>query len=91
MVISCRLKLFWLNDFLPIAIQYEERIAVLAEEGIVIAEQGRGTFVRSAKRLSYPIGKRTRFSEGLARRPVHWAASLLEHRLENARLLWPRH
>ena len=41
-------------------------LAILAEEGVVGAEQGRGTFVRSARRLSYPIGKRTRFSEGLA-------------------------
>jgi len=40
-------------------------LAVLAEQGVVVAEQGRGTFVRSIARLSYPIGKRTRFSEGL--------------------------
>lgn len=40
-------------------------LAVLAGEHIVIAEQGRGTFVRNIKRLSYPIGKRTRFRDGL--------------------------
>ena len=41
-------------------------LAVLAEEGVVRAEQGRGTFVDEARRLSYRIGRRTRFSEGLA-------------------------
>ncbi|MBF0678681.1 MAG: phosphonate metabolism transcriptional regulator PhnF [Devosia sp.] len=40
-------------------------LAVLAEEHVVIAEQGRGTFVRDIKRLTYPIGKRTRFRDGL--------------------------
>ena len=40
-------------------------LAVLAEEGVVAAEQGRGTFVKSIRRLTYPIGKRTRFREGL--------------------------
>ena len=32
-------------------------LAVLAEQGVVVAEQGRGTFVRSIARLSYPIGR----------------------------------
>lgn len=41
-------------------------LAVLAEEGVVQAERGRGTFVNEAQRLSYRIGRRTRFSEGLA-------------------------
>ena len=41
-------------------------IAALTAEGVVRAEQGRGTFVDQAKRLSYRIGRRTRFSEGLA-------------------------
>lgn len=59
-------------------------LSVLSEEGIVIAEQGRGTFVRSARRLSYPIGKRTRFSEGLAGQASTLGTQLLEHRLENA-------
>ncbi|MEO8884271.1 MAG: GntR family transcriptional regulator, partial [Devosia sp.] len=30
-------------------------LAVLAEEGVVRAEHGRGTFVNEARRLSYPI------------------------------------
>jgi len=59
-------------------------LAVLADEGVVAAEQGRGTFVRSARRLSYPIGKRTRFSEGLAGQASMLGTQLLGHRLENA-------
>lgn len=41
-------------------------LAALEAEGVVRAEQGRGWFVAEARRLSYRIGKRTRFSEGLA-------------------------
>ncbi|KKB83664.1 transcriptional regulator [Devosia limi DSM 17137] len=59
-------------------------LAVLADEGVVAAEQGRGTFVRSARRLSYPIGKRTRFSEGLAGQAGTLGTQLLGHRIENA-------
>ncbi|GLS31892.1 GntR family transcriptional regulator, phosphonate transport system regulatory protein [Mesorhizobium albiziae] len=40
-------------------------IAALVQEGVLRAEQGRGTFVESRKRLSYPISARTRFSTGL--------------------------
>lgn len=40
-------------------------ISALVQEGILRPEQGRGTFVLSRKRLSYPIGARTRFSTGL--------------------------
>lgn len=40
-------------------------IAALEKEGILRAEQGRGTFLNHRKRLSYPIGQRTRFSSGL--------------------------
>ena len=40
-------------------------ISALVQDGVLRAEQGRGTFVLSRKRLSYPIGARTRFSEGL--------------------------
>ncbi|WEK06545.1 MAG: phosphonate metabolism transcriptional regulator PhnF [Candidatus Devosia phytovorans] len=59
-------------------------LAVLADEGVVGAEQGRGTFVRSAKRLSYPIGKRTRFREGLKGQARDFMSLSLSHRLENA-------
>jgi GntR family phosphonate transport system transcriptional regulator len=40
-------------------------IGALEREGIVRAEQGRGTFLTDRKRLKYPIGQRTRFSSGL--------------------------
>lgn len=59
-------------------------LAVLAEEGVVGAEQGRGTFVRNAQRLSYPIGRRTRFSEGLAGQASVIGVQLLSSRIENA-------
>lgn len=59
-------------------------LAVLADEGVVGAEQGRGTFVRRARRLSYPIGKRTRFREGLKGQASSITSQSLSHRLENA-------
>src|SRR5215470_16459792 len=37
-------------------------IAALAERGLVRAERGSGTFVE-ARRIAYPIRRRTRFSE----------------------------
>ncbi|WP_315928978.1 phosphonate metabolism transcriptional regulator PhnF [Mesorhizobium sp. SP-1A] len=40
-------------------------IAALAHEGVLVSQQGRGTYVRRQKRLVYPIGERTRFSAGL--------------------------
>lgn len=40
-------------------------IAALIDEGVLRAEQGRGTFVEERRRLKYPISARTRFSEGL--------------------------
>ena len=40
-------------------------IAALVHEGVLRSEQGRGTYVRRQKRLTYPIGARTRFSAGL--------------------------
>jgi GntR family transcriptional regulator, phosphonate transport system regulatory protein len=59
-------------------------LAVLADEGVVGAEQGRGTFVRSAMRLSYPIGKRTRFREGLKGQAASLSSRSIGHRIENA-------
>lgn len=41
-------------------------ISALVSEGILRAEQGRGTFIIKPERLTYPIGRRTRFSTGLA-------------------------
>lgn len=67
-------------------------IAALTSEGILRADQGRGTFVASAP-LSYPIGPRTRFSEivsGQDRSPsgrligseIEEADALLAHQLD---------
>lgn len=41
-------------------------IAALTQEGVLRAEQGRGTFVANARRLTYQIGRRTRISQSLA-------------------------
>ncbi len=41
-------------------------IAALTREGVLRAEQGRGTFIANAKRLTYQIGRRTRISQSLA-------------------------
>jgi len=57
-------------------------LAVLEEEGIVRAEQGRGRFVHAARRLSYPIGRRTRFSAGLAGQASDVHGEILESRIE---------
>ena len=59
-------------------------LAVLAEEGVVRAEHGRGTFVNQARRLSYPIGRRTRFSENLAGQTRERGRTLLSSRIERA-------
>jgi GntR family phosphonate transport system transcriptional regulator len=59
-------------------------LAVLEEEGVLRAEHGRGTFVAEARRLSYPIGRRTRFSEGLAGQVRKRSAELLSSKIERA-------
>ncbi|GHC66839.1 phosphonate metabolism transcriptional regulator PhnF [Limoniibacter endophyticus] len=40
-------------------------IAALVQEGVLRAEQGRGTFIQNKERIVYPISKRTRFSRGI--------------------------
>jgi GntR family transcriptional regulator, phosphonate transport system regulatory protein len=83
------------GDKLPGEMALAERFAVnrhtvrralgaLAEEGVVSAQQGRGTFVEHARRLSYRIGKRTRFSEGLAGQARKIERQLLSSRIDNA-------
>jgi len=52
-------------------------IAALEKEGTVRAEQGRGTFLNDRKRLTYPIGRRTRFSSGLENQAQTRAGKLL--------------
>lgn len=59
-------------------------IASLTREGVVRVEQGRGTFIRRRKRLQYPIGRRTRFSEGLAGKFGPRDRLLKNHTLEPA-------
>jgi GntR family phosphonate transport system transcriptional regulator len=52
-------------------------LAALQGDGVVRAEQGRGTFVDRARRLSYRIGRRTRFSENLAGQAQELTSELL--------------
>lgn len=59
-------------------------IAALEQEGVLRSEQGRGTFVRRRKRLSYPIAKRTRFSAGLGNQAGSTLTRLLESAHEGA-------
>lgn len=40
-------------------------IAALVQEGVLEAQQGRGTFIREVRRISYALGARTRFSSNL--------------------------
>jgi len=58
-------------------------LAVLADEGLVRSDQGRGTFV-TAERLSYPIGRRTRFSEIVSRQTRAPGGQLIASRIESA-------
>ena len=55
-------------------------IAALEKEGILRAEQGRGTFLNDRKRLRYPIGPRTRFSSGLEDQSQTRSGKLLSSR-----------
>ncbi|MFN3720050.1 MAG: phosphonate metabolism transcriptional regulator PhnF [Rhizobium rhizophilum] len=40
-------------------------LAALAQEGIVRAAQGRGTVITQRDKFDFPIGRRTRFTEGI--------------------------
>lgn len=59
-------------------------IAALTKEGVLRAEQGRGTFVANSKKLIYRIGERTRFSQILATQVRETKGILLAHRVEDA-------
>lgn len=59
-------------------------IAALTVEGVLRAEQGRGTFVADERRLTYRIGERTRFSESLSEQAHELAGLLLAHAVEEA-------
>lgn len=80
-----------LDGELPLAARFgvnrhtvRRAIAVLVEEGVLRAEHGRGTFVAEARRLSYPVGRRTRFGEGLAGQTRARTSQLLTSRIERA-------
>lgn len=57
-------------------------IAALVQEGVLRAEQGRGTFIEMRRKLSYPITKRTRFSTGLEGQARERRSTLLTHAVE---------
>ncbi len=59
-------------------------IAALVQEGVLRSEQGRGTFVEERRRFAYPIGPRTRFSEGLEGQARELRSRLLEYAAETA-------
>lgn len=59
-------------------------IASLVREGVLRAEQGRGTFAVGRKRLTYPIARRTRFSAGLRNQAHETLAYMLRSRIEPA-------
>jgi GntR family phosphonate transport system transcriptional regulator len=59
-------------------------LASLADEGLVNAVQGRGTMIVRKERLSFPISKRTRFSQGLSGQARDLEARLLDHQQEPA-------
>lgn len=59
-------------------------LRALAHEGAVFSEQGRGTFVSRKPRLTYPIGPRTRFSQGLQGQAADRRATVLSHGTEPA-------
>ncbi len=54
-------------------------LASLADEGLVEAIQGRGTMVRRKERLSFPISRRTRLSQGLSNQVRNIRSILLAH------------
>ncbi|MEW9837817.1 phosphonate metabolism transcriptional regulator PhnF [Mesorhizobium marinum] len=59
-------------------------ISALVQEGVLRAEQGRGTFIERKRKLAYPIGVRTRFSEGLQGQTRDRRGVLLGHAVEAA-------
>jgi GntR family phosphonate transport system transcriptional regulator len=59
-------------------------ISALVQEGVLRAEQGRGTFIKRKQKLAYPIGARTRFSEGLRDQAKERRGVLLDYAIEPA-------
>lgn len=59
-------------------------LASLAEEGMVRAVQGVGTLIERRDRLTFPISRRTRFSQGLGGQARELEGRLVEHSIELA-------
>lgn len=58
-------------------------IRSLADEGLLEARQGYGTFVIKHARISYPIGRKTRFSDGIGSQAQHKSGKLLSSAIES--------
>jgi GntR family phosphonate transport system transcriptional regulator len=52
-------------------------IASLADEGLLKRVQGRGTIIEKREKLVFPIGRRTRFSEGLGKQAAEMGIRLI--------------
>jgi GntR family phosphonate transport system transcriptional regulator len=52
-------------------------IASLADEGLLKRVQGRGTIIEKREKFVFPIGRRTRFSEGLGKQATEMGISLI--------------
>lgn len=59
-------------------------LAALAREGLVRAEQGRGTMIAHRQRFNFPISRRTRFTEGIANQARDIEGLLLGFAIEKA-------
>ncbi|SIQ76092.1 GntR family transcriptional regulator, phosphonate transport system regulatory protein [Rhizobium sp. RU33A] len=59
-------------------------LAALAQEGIVRAAQGRGTMITQRDKFDFPIGRRTRFSEGIGEQARDLKGILLSSARETA-------
>lgn len=92
---SINADIFQVDERLPAEMELAKRFDVnrhtvraaltaLANEGIVESRQGQGTFVKRSSRIVYPIGKRTRFSDGLSGQAQSISGTLLAHSIEGA-------
>lgn len=57
-------------------------LSALAQEGIVRAVQGRGTMIERRDKLSFPISRRTRFTEGIGSQARDFEGIVLEQKVE---------
>lgn len=59
-------------------------LSALADEGMVRAVQGVGTLIERRDRLTFPISRRTRFSQGLGDQARELQSKLIEQTMERA-------